>query len=69
MLHINRLQILCTFKKVIGLYVENQTQTLPNHSKIPRLKSKPEKASAIADTPQTTRSSVSAENFTKACLF
>ena len=40
-----------------------------NQSHLPKLKSKPQKSSAIADAPQTSRRWVSANNFTKACFF
>ena len=40
-----------------------------NQSRLSRLKCKTEKASAIIDTPRTSRRTVSAKNFTKACFF
>ena len=40
-----------------------------NQSHLLKLKSKPQKSSAIADTPRTSRRWASANNFTKACFF
>ena len=40
-----------------------------NQSRLSRLKCKTEKASAIVDTPRTSRRTVSAKNFTKTCFF